>query len=484
MKEEAESKLLQWYIEQRAGGKEIYLDWQKVKDLLDEMEFSQNFTYYEEVLRLGQKLYPDSKTLRMKEVHLYIIQEDYQRAYNYLESLDTEKDLYYYMLLIEIFCGMDRYDRIKELFDMFDKTFHEDMLEEIYEHAVMTLNDYDMQKESYDLTQRGLKLYPDNITLKEELCFSLEDGGNLPEAIKLCNELIDYDPYSADYWSMMGRLYTLQGNFDKALEAFEFVHTCGDMEKEMQVLEAYSLYMNENYDKAIEAYTELLDDKTIGERIKPFLAECYIKIFDYEKAYQCLRDAYNNKRITLESFDYSNLIHCCFETERSDEAVDVLKKAIQEFPDNPMFQSLLIQNYMVDRAYDEAQELTKRFLNNPKVTEDEKITLSFSLISIAKMLESEGDTLHAAILDQMANLINPDVTDRYDLIEGILGQRKEHEFDDDDSRNATDKINEILRTYQQKNYQDNWQKSHTGHLRLLDTKKLSDDFLKNKNNRN
>ena len=44
--------------------------------------------------------------------------------------------------------------------------------------------------------------------------------------------------------------------------------------------------MNENYEKAIEAYLDLLSDKKdITDHIEPILAECYLKADDFKRAY-------------------------------------------------------------------------------------------------------------------------------------------------------------------------------------------------------
>ena len=114
-------------------------------------------------------------------------------------------------------------------------------------------------------------LFPDNLILKDELCYNLEIEGDIKKAIEVCNELIDKNPYSNDYWFTLGRLYSISGDYEKAIEAFDFALTCDDSDEELKILKAYCLYMNENYEKAIEVYNDIATTDEIHIRITPCL---------------------------------------------------------------------------------------------------------------------------------------------------------------------------------------------------------------------
>ncbi|MFQ6928606.1 MAG: hypothetical protein ACLRS8_12480 [Parabacteroides merdae] len=53
----------------------------------------------------------------------------------------------------------------------------------------------EMTKEAHDFINRGLMLFPDNLILKDELCYNLEIEGDIKERSEVCNELIDKNPY-------------------------------------------------------------------------------------------------------------------------------------------------------------------------------------------------------------------------------------------------------------------------------------------------
>ncbi len=143
-----------------------------------------------------------------------------------------------------------------------------------------------MYEEACDFVSRGLTLFPDNLILKNELCYILEAEGNVLQAIELCDELIDRNPFSYEYWFTLGRLQSMVGDYEKAIEAFDFALTCDDSDMELKILKAYCLYMNESYERAIEEYQEIEGDEEVVRRIAPLMAECFMKLERYEEAYR------------------------------------------------------------------------------------------------------------------------------------------------------------------------------------------------------
>ena len=131
----------------------------------------------------------------------------------------------------------------------------------------------------------------------------------------------------------MGRLYSISGDYEKAIEAFDFALTCDDSNEELKILKAYCLYMNENYEKAIEVYNDIATTDDIHIRITPLLAECYIKLENYEKAYVLLKELLRQNRQLKDSSIYINYIRCCVETGRDKEASDALMQASRLFPE-------------------------------------------------------------------------------------------------------------------------------------------------------
>lgn len=354
------SRLLQRFLSGRKAGKDAYFDADEIDDLLDSFEESDDYTNYDGVLALGLRLHPGNSDLQVRQCKLYVYEDEYDSALALIETLSETDNQDLDMLRLECYVMLERYDDVVKYTDQLivDEC---DYLEDVFEYVAQILDDMDMTKEAHDYIRRGLLLFPDNLVLKDELCFCLEAEGNIGQAIEVCNELIDQNPYSYDYWFTLGRLYSINADFEKAIEAFDFALTCDDSDEELKVLKAYCLYMNENYEKAVEIYNDIIEsDLEATLRIAPLLAECYIKMEEYEKAYSLLKEQISSADSASDATTYINYIRCCVETDRENEASEVLTHASELFPDNVRLLSLMALTCLENEDELGAKEMTDR----------------------------------------------------------------------------------------------------------------------------
>ena len=359
MKKDDISRLLQRYLSAREMGKEPYFDADEVDELLGSFEESDNYDYFDEVLALGLKLHPGNTDLQIRQCKLFVYNEDYNSALALIDSIAETDNQDLDLLRLECYCMLDRYDK---LIEYTEKLIEEDCdyLETVFEYTAPLLSDMEMNNEARDFINRGIDLFPQNLVLKDELCYNREIEGDIDGAISICNELIDKNPYSHEYWFTLGRLYSIKLEFEKAIEAFDFALTCDDSDPELKILKAYCLYMNENYEKALEVYQDINGDFEMAERIKPLMAECYIKLENFEGAYNLLKDIIGKKVTDNEPAAYINFIRCCAERERHRDASKTLTKAIELFPNNVRILSLLALTYVENGEDKQAVETTER----------------------------------------------------------------------------------------------------------------------------
>ncbi|MDD4514263.1 tetratricopeptide repeat protein [Massilibacteroides sp.] len=396
MKQNNASNLLKRYLAAQETGKEVYFDADEIDEILESLETSDDFTHYEAILSLGLRLHPDNPELRVRQCKSLIYNEEYDKALTLIESLADADQFELDLMRLECYCALDQYHKVVSYIESrIDK--RED-LEEIFEYLTPILSDMDMEEETSDFIQRGLLLFPDNITLKDELCLHLESIGDFKGAIKICNELIDKNPYSVDYWFMLGRLYSMSGEYEKAIEAFDFALTCDDSDVELKILKAYCLYMNENYEKAIEVYSDIISTEwDMKNRLNPLLAECYIKLGKFEDAYQILKKQLSEKVLSSED-DVSvflNYIRCCMETEREEDATEALDKAIELYPDNIRLLSILAIKYTEEGKSEEAKKVTEKLFQLIDEAEDSTVENAESLFQTAQYLNLKNEVKEA-----------------------------------------------------------------------------------------
>ncbi len=340
MRKDDISRLLRQYLSAKREGKEPYFDADQIDDLLNSLEESNDYTYWDEVLALGLKLHPGDTALQIKKGRQFVYNQDYKGALALLENIAEKDNQDLDMLRMECYCSLDQYPKALEILEELIAG-NSEYIEDVFEYIAPILNDLDMTKEARDFVDRGLSLFPDNMLLKNELCYILEGEGNLPQAIELCNDLIDKNPFSFEHWFTLGRLYSMATEYEKAIEAFDFAMTCDDSDLEPKILKAYCLYMNESYEKAIEEYLEIKGDEETIHHISPLMAECYIKLERYEEAYRLLAKIIDDPDMEDGASNYLNYIRCCMETERYNEAFQAVVKAAHLYPENTHIHSLL-----------------------------------------------------------------------------------------------------------------------------------------------
>lgn len=390
MKKDDVSRLLQRYLSASREGKDPYFDADEIEDLLDSFEESDNYTYYDEVLALGLKLHPGSTELKIRQCRQFVYNEDFDSALSLIDNIAETDNQDLDMLRLECYASRKEYAKVLEYVETLEGRECE-YLEELFEYVAPILNDMELQQEARDFVDRGLLLFPDNLILKDELCFNLETAGDLSRAIEVCNELIDKNPYSCDYWFTLGRLYSMIGEYDKAIEAFDFALTCDDTDVELKMLKAYCLYMNESYEKAIEVYGEIAGEELVKDRIKPFMAECYIKLEDFDKGYELLSDMLTETHPEYEPSAYINLIRCCLETGHEEEVALVLQKATRLFPDNIRLLSLMALSQMDNGDEEQAMQTTDRIFDILDRKEETNETDDESLFRAGQYLYTKGN---------------------------------------------------------------------------------------------
>lgn len=478
-------RLLQRYITARKAEKDPYFDADEIDELLNSFEENEDFIYYEEILSLGLKLHPYSSELQIKKCKQFVYTGEYEQALILLNNISNADNQDVSLITMECYCSLDMYDKAVEHLEslIFEQC---DYLAVVFEYIAPLLNDLDMNKEARDFIDRGLILFPDNQILKDELCYLLEMEGNIPEAIQVCNELIDKNPYSHEHWFTLGRLYSITAEYEKAVEAFDFALTCDSSNDELKILKAYCLYMNESYQKAIEVYNEFASEKEAWERIQPLVAECYMKLEEYEKAYQILEEYIYNKNIkTHDPTIYINFLSCCIETDRENEASNVLSKAMDLFPDNIRILSILALTYLEkgeeEKAKDVVSQLFDALDSSTDYSEEDALSIfntGLLLLEISEPEKALSHFLKARALDPNLPQLNTYLAISY------LAQNDKKTFEiyynqlsQEESDSFIEKASKIIGDSIEVN-------SLPQDTTLSLPKELSNDFFRNKENNN
>ncbi|MDR1202675.1 MAG: tetratricopeptide repeat protein [Tannerellaceae bacterium] len=384
------SKLLERYLSALEKGKEAYFDADEILFLLDCFEDEDDLTHYEGVLEVGLKLHPTRDELKIKKCRSLIINEHYKDALTLAESIQEKNNQELDTIRLECYFYLKNYDTVYDYLDELLSDLSCTYIEELVEYLATFLNDLEMINDAEAFIRYWLLIFPDNIVLNNELCYLYELNGDIEGAINVCNKIIDQNPYSYEFWFTLGRLYSLLYEYEKAIDAFDFACACDKPDTELLVSKAYCLFMNENYNKAIEIYDELLPQNEENNHIKSLIAECYIKLEDFEHAYQLLKDIIQQEN-NAEAGTYINYIRCCVETDREQEASLVLLKATNLFPDNVRILSLLALTYLENGKEEMALSVTDKIFKQLELVSNEDTNDCDKLLQKGQYLFMQGE---------------------------------------------------------------------------------------------
>lgn len=111
----------------------------------------------------------------------------------------------------------------------------------------------------YGALKQAIHYFPTDREVFEKLWNGIHSLKRYEESIELHNELIDRDPYSSLAWFNLGQTQACLGNYDLALEAFEFALLIDASFEVAHRERAELLFELQQYAEALEAYREMLE---------------------------------------------------------------------------------------------------------------------------------------------------------------------------------------------------------------------------------
>jgi len=146
--------------------------------------------------------------------------------------------------------------------------------------------------ESYDNAlkdyQKAIELDPDNAYSYSGQCTVYFVLGQYENALKVINKAIELRPDEGDYYGMRGNIYRKMNNDDKALEnynkAIELNPDPDPDNTQNYIYRGILFYIRNQYEDAINDFTECYDRDEYCYNAHRFRKECYLKLGRYEDA--------------------------------------------------------------------------------------------------------------------------------------------------------------------------------------------------------
>jgi tetratricopeptide (TPR) repeat protein len=231
------------------------------------------------------------------------------------------------ILRASVYCDLRRYSEALSLLEQLKETIHrDDVLEillceaHIYEH----MRDFERM---FTTLQRVLLKNPTQQEALEKMWVCVELAKKYDSSIEFHQYLIDMEPYSYLAWYNLGHAYASKGEYEKAIYSLEYSFLINDR-FELAYRDCAELCLQiQQYQKALQVYSEELEVLGPESELLVSIGECYIYLKDHSLARKFLRRSIRYDPYNDEAYYFLSL--CLIESGEWSNAVMTLNKAIE-----------------------------------------------------------------------------------------------------------------------------------------------------------
>lgn len=232
-------------------------------------------------------------------------------------------------------------------------------------------------------------------------------GGDLNSGKKYIAKALSIEPGNIWYLRMMSSLCYQTNNLDSAIIYYEKAIK-NYPENENLKLTLGKLYSeNRNYDKAIAIYNTLDTKLDINNTLTVLAVQNLIAAGRFKEAEE------KTKLLLKESPDeilYNGLLAEIYQGEgEKEKAMKVYNILSERNPDNPQIQLSLCDFMVKNKMYDDLLYILNNISLNNKISREDKISLFARLLDINEIITTKGERLELALLVLEANFKSDDI---------------------------------------------------------------------------
>jgi tetratricopeptide (TPR) repeat protein len=369
----------------------------------EEKAFAQVIEYYErenqfpraiEAINLAIKHFAYSADFYLKKAQLLIDTHQEAQALQVLEAaanfapFDPEIGL----LRAEALSQMGLYEEALDLLNELKPNADSTTLANIYVCEAAVYEHSEEYERMYYALKGALQENPHHEEALEQLWLCVEATRKYEESIALHQEVIEADPYSYLAWYNLGHAQAYLGNYEEAIEAYEYAFLTNE-KFEFAYRDCAEMCCEiKQYRKALQCYGEVLERFEPDSELFFNMGQCYQHLADYTSARACYTkalhlDHYNdeilfhigecyaragkwkqavkafNKAIDMEDFReeyYAALAEACAALGEAEQAAANFKKAVELAPEQTaywmQYTGFLIESDQVEDALAVLQE--------------------------------------------------------------------------------------------------------------------------------
>ena len=336
---------------------QFYFDAEKYKILED---YEQSLMLYEKCTALN----PEESSAYNEIAKLYFYFKEWDNAEYYIKraiDLDSQNKWYYYLLL-DIYIMQNKLEEQLDVYSNLIKVEPENLI--YYFQKIQVLRDLNLHKRAIKFIKKTESQLGESNDLSIELKNIFLDQNNFEKAEKTILNLLKKRPNDQRFLSELASVYLHFSKYEKAISAYNNLLAI-DKNNPTAIIALYKIYANKKDILNQEIYLlKIVDNPTINIETKK-------DIF-----YQLLID--NNISA-----------HTSFQL--------IVEKAIELYPDEPIFNLILADIYGKDEQYDRAIPYYNRSLNSGLIKDEYVYTKLIEIYFFKKEFDLALNSINLAI---------------------------------------------------------------------------------------
>lgn len=322
-------QLVRQFEEMMLTGNEIYLDEKSFQQLTDYYVNEHELANAGKVTREAVKIYPYNLHFRIQQIELFIQLRQYDQAMTAVEDalLIAPFDFEVKLLKVRVMISQKEIDEAEDLLETMKEGADNEEISQIYFLEGLIHEALEDYEEMFESLRFSLYCNPLNEESLRKIWVAAEMINAFEESIVLHNRIINEEPYSYLAWYNLGQAYSCVGDYEKALNAYEYAYLI-EPEFELGYQDRGDLLFElGRYEEALECYNEWYQLSGPDAELLVQIAHCYLKMGDYDKANRLFKKA--NRLDPYNDEVYYLIGQCHYEKEEYVSAIHQYQKAIR-----------------------------------------------------------------------------------------------------------------------------------------------------------
>lgn len=282
-------EILRQYEESVKSGERIYIDADDLADIADYYHYQNRNDEAEEAISLAMEYNPEAVGPMLFKARQALEKKDFLTAENYADKVKVFDSLEAAYLHAEILIMKNNIDEADSILSEYSKEVPTDEFGDFVKGVVQLYLDYSQFIKAFEWIARFTG--SDSAGFKELMARTLFGLGKYKDSEKLFNELLDKNPYSAEYWNALSGVQYMKEDYNAALTSSEYALAIDPNDSNGLMAKANTLFAMGNYEKALSYFQKYSEQKPNDEFGYLHQALCLINRNQFKESIGLLKKA-------------------------------------------------------------------------------------------------------------------------------------------------------------------------------------------------